>query len=309
MSFSAFNCDGMAKNYFNRYVWLIDTINRHGYITLPEISRLWENSALNEEGGPLAERTFHNHRRSIEETFGIDINCDRDKGYYIDSKEDLEKDSLRQWLLESFSLNNLFNESTEMRDRILFETIPSSRKWLMSIVSSIKAGKAIEVTYQSYTKPEPYTFVAHPYCIKLFRRRWYLLAKSELYDHPRVYSLDRVQGVSQTNLPLEIPSDFNAKEYFRYYFGIIVGETCHAQIVRVKVSDNQSKYFESLPLHASQEVEERNNQYTIFKYYIDPTFDFKQELLGRGPTVEVLEPQWFRDEIRADIANMMKNYE
>ena len=45
----------MAKNYFNRYVWLIDTINRHGYITLPEISRLWENSALNEEGGPLAE--------------------------------------------------------------------------------------------------------------------------------------------------------------------------------------------------------------------------------------------------------------
>ena len=67
--------------------------------------------------------------------------------------------------------------------------------------------------------------------------------------------------------------------------------------------------IESLPLHSSQEIEDSNERFTIFKYYIDPTFDFKQELLGRGPTVEVLEPQWFRDEIKADIANMMKNYE
>lgn len=299
----------MAKNYFNRYVWLIDTINRHGYITLPEISRLWEDSALNDEGGPLAERTFHNHRRSIEETFGIEIHCDRVKGYYIDSSDDSERDSLRQWLLESFSLNNLLNESTGMRDRILFEAIPSSQKWLMAIVNAIKDGKAIELTYQSYTKPEPHTFVTHPYCLKLFRRRWYILSKSEQYDHPRVYSLDRVLGVFQTDKPLEVPKGFNAKDYFHNYFGIIVGDTCHAQIVRVRVSDNQAKYFESLPLHSSQEIEQMDEHYTIFKYYIDPTFDFKQELLGRGPTVEVLEPQWFRDEIKNDIAKMMQNYE
>ena len=299
----------MAKNYFNRYVWLIDTINRHGYITLPEISRLWENSALNEEGGPLAERTFHNHRRSIEETFGIEINCDRVKGYYIDCGDNIEQDALRQWLLESFSLNNLFNESTGMRDRILFEAIPSSQKWLMTIVNAMKDGKAIEMTYRSYTKPEPHTFVTHPYCLKLFRRRWYILAKSEQYDHPRVYSLDRVLGVKQSNISLNVPAGFNAKDYFHNYFGIIVGDVCHAQIVRVKVIANQAKYFESLPLHSSQEIEDSNERFTIFKYHIDPTFDFKQELLGRGPTVEVLEPQWFRDEIKADIANMMKNYE
>ena len=29
----------MAKNYFDRYVWLIELINRHGYIKYEDISR------------------------------------------------------------------------------------------------------------------------------------------------------------------------------------------------------------------------------------------------------------------------------
>ena len=43
----------MAKNYFNRYVWLIDTINRHGHISRKELSDLWEDSPLNETGEEL----------------------------------------------------------------------------------------------------------------------------------------------------------------------------------------------------------------------------------------------------------------
>ena len=38
----------MAKSYFNRYVWLIDTIKRHGHISPVALTRLWENSPLNE---------------------------------------------------------------------------------------------------------------------------------------------------------------------------------------------------------------------------------------------------------------------
>ena len=62
----------MAKNYFNRYVWLIDLIHRHRHIPLEEIGRQWERSALNEDRSLLAERTFHNHRVAIEDTFGIE---------------------------------------------------------------------------------------------------------------------------------------------------------------------------------------------------------------------------------------------
>ena len=39
-----------------------------------------------------------------------------------------------------------------------------------------------------------------------------------------------------------------------------------------------------------------------------PTFDLKQELLSRGPAVEVLSPEAFRLEIQEDIAAMAKQY-
>ena len=50
------NHQDMAKNYFNRYVWLIDTINRYGHISREEIGRLWKGSNLNETGEDLYEK-------------------------------------------------------------------------------------------------------------------------------------------------------------------------------------------------------------------------------------------------------------
>ena len=299
----------MAKNYFNRYVWLIDTINRAGHITLAEISRKWEDSSINDDGGPLAERTFHNHREAILDTFGIEIKCDRMLGYYIDNEDDIEGGGIRAWLLESLSLNNTLNETKDMRDRILFEEVPSSQRWLPVLVNAMRDGRAVEMTYQSFTRTEPNTFTTHPWCLKLFRQRWYVLAKSEGYDNPRVYSLDRIHDVKPSKVKLRIPSNFSAAEFFANYFGIIIGEDCKPSAVDVRVRADQVKYFESLPLHSSQTSIETTSQYTVYRYHLVPTFDFKQELLGRGPAVKVLAPDWFRDEIAEDIRQMAKQYD
>lgn len=64
----------------------------------------------------------------------------------------------------------------------------------------------------------------------------------------------------------------------------------------------------TLPLHTSQKVVSSDENYTVFRYHLVPTFDFKQELLGRGASVEVLSPDWFRDEIKDEIAAMASCY-
>ena len=52
----------MAKNYFERYIWLIDTINRHGHISFKRISDLWEYCSLNDRRGePLSNPNNMNH--------------------------------------------------------------------------------------------------------------------------------------------------------------------------------------------------------------------------------------------------------
>ena len=106
-------------------------------------------------------------------------------------------------------MNNLLNESSDMRDRILFENIPSSQKWLPVIVNAMRDGKAVEITYQSFWRDEPNTFVLHPYCLKQFRQRWYLLGRNEEYNQPCIYALDeRMGNVRQLTKKAAVPKRF-----------------------------------------------------------------------------------------------------
>ena len=298
----------MAKNYFNRYVWLIDTIYRHGHISRQDLSDLWERSTLNETGEELYERTFHNHREAILDTFGIEIKCDRSLGYYIANSGDLEGDGIRQWLLETLSMNNLLNESTDMRDRILFEKIPSSQKWLPVIVNAMRDRNAIEITYQSFWRDDPSTFILHPYCLKLFKQRWYILGRSEGYTSPWIYALDeRMINVVPLKKTLKMPAKFDAVDFFSNYFGVTV-DSRKPVVVKLKVVASQVRYFESLPIHHSQQTIERTQEYSILQYRLVPTYDFRQELLCHGPAVEVLEPEELREEMKSDIRQMFEIY-
>ena len=74
------------------------------------------------------------------------------------------------------------------------------------------------------------------------------------------------------------------------------------ETVILKVSARQAKYFRSLPLHQSQEVVEETPEFTLFKYFITPDYDFKQDVLSFGDSIEVLEPQ----ELRTAIGDMVR---
>ena len=137
-----------------------------------------------------------------------------------------------------------------------------------------------------------------------------MLARSEAYDSPRLYSLDRIKNVELTKKKLDLPEGFNAHDFFAKYYGIIVDNdpNLKAFTVELRVASDQVKYFESLPLHASQTKVQEDEDYTIFQYHLVPTFDFKQEILSRGPSVKVLAPEWFVDEMKSDIQEMAKMY-
>ena len=110
----------MAKDLFNRYLWLVDTIYRAGTITLDEINRKWLQCEMS-NGEEIPNRTFHNHRKAIEELFDINIECDRHNGcnYYIENTEELKKEGLRKWLLNTFAVNTTLNKSHKLKDNFL----------------------------------------------------------------------------------------------------------------------------------------------------------------------------------------------
>ncbi|MDO4843947.1 MAG: WYL domain-containing protein [Bacteroidales bacterium] len=293
----------MAKNFFKRYIWLVDLINRRKYVSFKEISEAWRRSPLNETGEPLSERTFFNHKDAIAGMFGIEILNDRSLGFYI-GRSDVGSDETSDWMLHTLCLNNVLHENADMKDRILMEKVPSSERFLTDIISAMRDFRVISLCYQSFRHPEPFCFNVRPYCVKYFKQRWYLLGDSDL--GLRIYSLDRFVDMEELEEHFEIPKGFDAEEYFGNYFGVIIGE--EPEDVKIRVVPDQVKYFRTLPLHGSQRETVQEDGSSVFSYHIAPTFDFVQEILSHGADVEVLEPAELRESIADIIAGMASRY-
>ena len=299
----------MAKNYFNRYVWLIDQIHRHGHITKKELDEAWSRSSLNDlREDKIPERTFFNHIIAIADTFGLDIKCDRALGYYIENDDDMNGNSLTKWMLNSLSLRNLVNESVSVKDRIIVDDVPSGEVWLTEISRAMTESKTVRMTYHSFYRPEASTFDLQPWCLRLFRQRWYVLGLSEGYSDPRIYALDRIENLEATSGKFTLPSGFNASEYFNDIVGVSVGDCDNVVDVKLMVDPYQANYLRSLPLHHSQREIETTKDYVVFYYHLAPTFEFKQAVLSLMDTAEILEPQSLRSELAEIVSKMHEAY-
>ena len=299
----------MAKNFFKSYVWLLETLQSRGPLTLKEIKKLWMNCSFNEDGKELATRTFANHIASIADIFGIDIKCDRrDNTYCIENTEDLNGRGIRNWMLNALSLKSLLAEGASLHDRIFFDEVPSKDKFLSIIIQAIRDGKKVDIRYQSYRKPEEDYFVFEPYFLKEFKRRWYLYGYKGDKDGCRMLALDRMITATITSESFILPKEFSADGYFGNIYGVRVYSDMKPERVLLKVSSMQTKYFRSLPLHRSQEEVETHEDYSVFSYFLTTDYDFKQDLLSFGKEVEVLEPQSLRKDISNIITELNSKY-
>ncbi len=296
---------------FNRYIWLIELLYSRDGISFEEICERWCRSSLNNTGDDFPLRTFHNHRKAIEQMFDINIECDKSRGYlyYIENTDDMVRGGIRQWLVNTFAVNNLIKESHKIKDRILFEKIPSGQNYLTQIIEAMRDGVSLEIVHYNFLRGEESVLYIEPYCVKVFKQRWYVVARCVSNDQIRIYALDRIKKMVKTEQTYDFPIDFDGSDYFQDSYGIIVTDQCEAQEVIVKAFGSKVKYFETLPLHHTQEVLDKTEDCAIYRYRIKPTYDFRQEILSHGSEVKVLAPEWFVTEIKEVVKKQCELYE
>ena len=241
--------------------------------------------------------------------FGLNIECERKGGYhyYIGNPEEIENRGLRSWLLSTISVSNLLLDSQQLKSRILLEEVPSGVKYLSLVIDAMKTGNVVQIEYQSFWRKESSTLILNPYCVRLFKQRWYLLAYNSDYNELRTYSLDRIQDFKKLAETFTIPDSFNAQEYFENYYGIIV-KRGEVEDVKLRASKEQANYLRSLKLHHSQQEVEIHEDYSIFTYRLCPELDFIIEIMSMGERVEVLEPKQLRNQIAESAEQLSRLY-
>lgn len=297
----------MAKNVINKYIWIVDTIQRYGRITREELNNLWVNSSLS-DGNPMSRRTFYNYRQGIADTFNIDIENDNSTyEYYIAGDNSDQSSRMLNLLLDSASMSGMLRDSHDISNRIVLEEVPSARTFLPVVMQALKTQNRITFTYRTYNRVNAnYGVVLEPYCVRLFKQLWYVIGYNLKDRKIKTYSLDRMSDVIINPETFEMPSDFDAATYFNDCFGIMTSQGKAKDIV-LRVSQNKAKYFRALPLHHSQQ-EEVHDQYSLFHYHLFITNDFVAEILSHGADVQVITPPELRAMVITQLQSALGNY-
>lgn len=297
---------------FQRYQWLIDIIQRSGGITFENISRAWARSAMNANPGePLSLRTFHRHKAEIEEVFGIVIKCHKTSNkYFIENEDEVEAGGVQDWMLSTIAVDNMLNESRDLRDRIQFENIPGGRQHLSVIIQAMREGRALQMEYQSFKSDSASVALLSPFFLKVFEQRWYVIGPtSEHPKEPHTYALDRIHTLSLTDEKFSLPKNFSPEEYFRNTYGIFHSDD-KPEIIRLRVKRFLALYLDSLPLHRTQKKieEESDDEYVVYQLFMTPTIDLVNFLCSRGAAIEVLESAKLRGLVAEEVRKMYEVY-
>lgn len=293
-----------------KYIWVVKTIHRAGRITLKELNEKWRSNVDLSRGEDLPRQTFDRWKGGILDLFGILIDCEQRGGYhyYIANPKELSEGKLRTWLLNTYGTAETLSSNLSIHDRILTENIPSSQDHLSTVLEAMKSNNMLHITFKAFTMKEPKRFLVEPYCVKMSAQRWYMLARNTEHKNLRLYSLDRIEAVEISNTRFVLPDDFNAKDYFAEFFGIVLDESVPLQTIILRADKYHQNYMRTLPLHPTQREIFACDDYADFELRLRPTYDFYMKLMSFGNMIKVLEPKTLQEEICKWLENTIEMY-
>lgn len=297
----------MASTLVNKYIWIIDTLSRYRKLSREDLNELWIRAKV-ADGDVLPERTFYHYRRSIEEIFGVEIKCDRSGKYYINNPYSFRKNSITNWLLDTMAVSNAIKDAQPGDERIEIEDVPSAREFLPTVLEAINDSTKLCFTYAGFSRSRAENkIIFHPYFLKRYKQRWYMIGLKEKGDSIRTYALDRIKEMQIVKETFEKPGSITLEQLFSNIVGVTTSKA-PVRTVKLKVTPIQAKYFRALPLHASQK-EELHDDYSIFTYKLQLNYELAHEILSLGDSVKVVEPPELKAMVITQLKDALAQYE
>ena len=204
-----------------------------------------------------------------------------------------------------FAIEKIFdrlNISKEVQDEridqvVQFDSYPDypGNEFLSILYQSIIERKAIELQYQKFGTIESSTRVLHPYLLKEYGYRWYLIALQPATDKILTFALDRILSVNSTEEYFAIRPDFDPDLFFQFAFGITQKEEEPVEII-LQFAMDQYGYITTSPLHQTQEIKIVGDYFEL-RLFLVPSFELVEKLLSFGDRVKVLQPNLLRSQL------------
>ena len=272
------------------------------------LQRKYEERDIKLDDLKFTKRTFLRDKVAISKVLKTDIIYRRSTNTY--AINDDNEDELQEDVFDNLLLVEAYRNVKGKKNIMLFEQRKSlGLHWLIGLVHAITHQKIITLQYTKFWEGVSHDKVLEPYAVKEFKNRWYLLAheKNDEKYFIKTFGLDRISD-------LEIaPSTFKPKRYdaekdFENSFGIISTLNETPEEIVLSFDSDQGKYIKTLPLHHSQEILVDDDDEFRIKLTLVPTYDFEREILSHGSSVKIISPESFKNSMKAEVVEMLRNF-
>ncbi|MCJ7446529.1 MAG: WYL domain-containing protein [Bacteroidales bacterium] len=293
-----------------RYSLIIDKVRNSNFPSFKEIHEM-----LQDEGFQISSRTLQRDMEDIRDEFGIELTYDSSKnGYFIDYEKSINADYILHFLelgVSSQLLIDSLKKGKEILKYISFDSYEGFKGLnnIQKLLSAIKNHKKITFKHTSYQTGKTCRQNVRPYLLKEFQGRWYLYAENPSIKKFRIYGLDRIDDLrvlDKTFIPSE---DVDCAARFADMIGIsnaFKGQ--EKQEIILSFYAEQGKYFKSLPWHLPYKVIEDNDHEFRISMIIIPNYELLQRILMHNGRIEVIKPEWLREEVKDALAEALKKY-
>lgn len=178
-------------------------------------------------------------------------------------------------------------------------------EFIPELYNSILYKKVLSISYKSFNSEEAKLITISPYYLKQYNMRWFLFGKSINYETITNLALDRIETITTSNEEYtETDIDFN--EHFEDIIGVTIPPGDVENII-LKVDKSIVPYITTKPLHGSQKIKEKEDDFEVHLKLI-PNYELETLILSYGENMQVLEPVFLIQKIEDRIVKMKNNY-
>ena len=332
----------VSKNAYKRYLIIDKCLQRRNLVwTIKDLLKAVEDEyrATTNKGKGVCERTLKGdlHDMKLPMHHDAPIEYTRNEGYHYTVPEY----SIRKTPLTSAdlvilhqSLHNLKalrglgladdldelvqrleqhlpSDGTVTSPILQLEAVPDYKgtEYLKPLYKAIREQTPQVIHYKSYRAAQTSPVEVHPYLLKTYNGRWYLIARNEAKGaHLQNYALDRINGLDNSLLKFR-PTGVDFSTYFDSIIGVTMPEkNPHVETIRLHIAAGRALYVLTKALHPSQVTISDTADGLVIELRLIINQEFKTRLFSFGPDLQVLAPKSLRDSMHEKLKKAVSRY-
>ena len=291
-----------------RYLQILQLTGNQSFPSIFEMA-----DKISESGIKISVRQLKRDLESLRDEFGLNVKYSPARHGYFVTDDQLTFPYLMKILEYSQNaeiLKDYLKEGSNLFEIIEFEDFNSFKgiQWIKDFTLAIKVCSILIIRYKRFDSEEIKAYRFHPYLLREYLNRWYVVGTLSDTVEIRTFGLDRIvdfQVTSETfirNKELDIPG------MFKSIIGIQVSAHDQPETIELECLPYMGNLLKTLQLHTSQKLISETSDRIIFSYRMIINLELKQRLIMISNQAKIIKPLTLKKEIENMLAEAQKYY-